>query len=718
MGLSLTNLGLSLIGLQLISRLSTFVLNQALIRLVSPESLGRSSVQFEVLINTILFLSRESIRINLSRSQDEFKSLMTDDENNSHGGDKELDCSEGPSKVDFNKAVKNFRKRRKQQILNISFLSIPLGFITSTVLFTTYYYYSDLKTLSNEPRSLISKLNVPEPSRLSGLYLFCLDRFDCLKASLFIYYVSSLIELMSEPAYLYLILIGRVDRRIRVEGLSLLTRTFLNFTIVFLGSYLSTPLKSFFKIRSLDSNLFDDDQFSLLAFSLGQLGFSLTLLIGLWFNVLEQSNRNNNKADNRRFDLVPQNLNVDGQNSLIKLENWLDYTELKLCFALFRQSILKQFLTEGDKMFIAKFCPIANQGGYALAMNYGSLVARIVFHPIEETSRLFFSKNLSNPSLILSSKEPELAKNKDIMIKSQEKEESSERSVQLLLNLIKFYNYLGLILISFGPPYIQLLLTILIGTRSDYLREGNLSTVVIVLKTYCFLLPLLGINGVLEGFCQSVSNQAQLDRMSKMMIFWCVAFIAAVRVFSSDYSRISLGVSSEVAIVLATVVNMICRIIFGWNFLVQFSKTSHRNYISPKNTQTIKSTKSNSTDDDKENYYREVGSKGIGFQKCLPSYIGSMSFLIFGYLTRLSESSYILINNDSNGHSEGEHAGDVSMSMISHVTNNKTFQFKHILIGFISFTLCFFITLLSERKNIEKVFKGSKGFMKIKNKND
>ncbi|KAI8460866.1 Rft protein-domain-containing protein [Phakopsora pachyrhizi] len=600
MGLSLTNLGLSLIGLQLISRLSTFVLNQALIRLVSPESLGRSSVQFEVLINTILFLSRESIRINLSRSQDEFK-------------------------------IKNFRKRRKQQILNISFLSIPLGFITSTVLFTTYYYYSDLKTLSNEPRT-----------------------------SLFIYYVSSLIELMSEPAYLYLILIGRVDRRIRVEGLSLLTRTFLNFTIVFLGSYLSTPLKSFFKIRSLDSNLFDDDQFSLLAFSLGQLGFSLTLLIGLWFNVLEQSNRNNNKADNRRFDLVPQNLNVDGQNSLIKLENWLDYTELKLCFALFRQSILKQFLTEGDKMFIAKFCPIANQGGYALAMNYGSLVARIVFHPIEETSRLFFSKNLSNPSLILSSKEPELAKNKDIMIKSQEKEESSERSVQLLLNLIKFYNYLGLILISFGPPYIQLLLTILIGTRSDYLREGNLSTVVIVLKTYCFLLPLLGINGVLEGFCQSVSNQAQLDRMSKMMIFWCVAFIAAVRVFSSDYSRISLGVSSEVAIVLATVVNMICRIIFGWNFLVQFFKT--------------------------------IGSKGIGFQKCLPSYIGSMSFLIFGYLTRLSESSYILINNDSNGHSEGEHAGDVSMSMISHVTNNKTFQFKHILIGFISFTLCFFIT--------------------------
>jgi oligosaccharide translocation protein RFT1 len=67
--------GLSLIGLQLISRLLTFVLNQTLVRVASPEALGTASIQFDVLINTVLFFSREGVRGGLSRTQDEFNRL-------------------------------------------------------------------------------------------------------------------------------------------------------------------------------------------------------------------------------------------------------------------------------------------------------------------------------------------------------------------------------------------------------------------------------------------------------------------------------------------------------------------------------------------------------------------------------------------------------------------------------------------------------------------
>ena len=57
----------SLIGLQLVSRLVTFVLNQGLVRLASPHAYGTATIQFELLMSTILFLSREGVRNSLLR---------------------------------------------------------------------------------------------------------------------------------------------------------------------------------------------------------------------------------------------------------------------------------------------------------------------------------------------------------------------------------------------------------------------------------------------------------------------------------------------------------------------------------------------------------------------------------------------------------------------------------------------------------------------------
>lgn len=52
----------SLVGLQLFARAFTFILNHALLRIASPESFGTASIQFELLLSTILFLSRQGIR--------------------------------------------------------------------------------------------------------------------------------------------------------------------------------------------------------------------------------------------------------------------------------------------------------------------------------------------------------------------------------------------------------------------------------------------------------------------------------------------------------------------------------------------------------------------------------------------------------------------------------------------------------------------------------
>lgn len=55
-------------GLQLFSRLFTFLLNQVMFRLASPQAYGTAAIHFELLMSTILFLSREGVRNAMLRS--------------------------------------------------------------------------------------------------------------------------------------------------------------------------------------------------------------------------------------------------------------------------------------------------------------------------------------------------------------------------------------------------------------------------------------------------------------------------------------------------------------------------------------------------------------------------------------------------------------------------------------------------------------------------
>ncbi|KAI7867439.1 Rft protein-domain-containing protein [Spinellus fusiger] len=59
----------SLVMLQLMSRMVTFVLHQIVLRYTTAETLGIASVQLELLLSTILFLSREGFRCALLRHE-------------------------------------------------------------------------------------------------------------------------------------------------------------------------------------------------------------------------------------------------------------------------------------------------------------------------------------------------------------------------------------------------------------------------------------------------------------------------------------------------------------------------------------------------------------------------------------------------------------------------------------------------------------------------
>jgi oligosaccharide translocation protein RFT1 len=55
---------------------------------------------------------------------------------------------------------------------------------------------------------------------------------------------------------------------------------------------------------------------------------------------------------------------------------YFDRTYLRLALSMTGQSLFKHLLTEGDKFLVSRFSPLRDQGGYALATNYGMTRAR------------------------------------------------------------------------------------------------------------------------------------------------------------------------------------------------------------------------------------------------------------------------------------------------------------------------------------------------------
>jgi oligosaccharide translocation protein RFT1 len=180
------------------------------------------------------------------------------------------------------------------------------------------------------------------------------------------------------------------------------------------------------------------------------------------------------------------------------------------------QSLVKHFLTEGDKMILTWFSPLHDQGGYALAVNYGqsssllgssrlkyrqindyyvgSLIARIVFQPIEETLRVFFSRILNNTS-----------KDKDPEVKMR----SVTQAANALRSLLSVQASLSLIFITFGSAYLPIFLPLFLP------QQYMATSAPRILAAWVWYIPVLALNGGLEAFLSSVASPKDLNKQSR-----------------------------------------------------------------------------------------------------------------------------------------------------------------------------------------------------------
>ncbi|KAL7784088.1 Rft domain-containing protein [Trichoderma ceciliae] len=447
------------------------------------------STQLEVYYLSILFFARESLRVAIQRQGIAGAAKTRDDVDVDGDGD-----GDGYEEEEDEAGAARIEG---QAVVNLGYLAVGLGSIVSVGLGWTYLASASATTL-HTPR---------------------------LVESLWLYGIAAMVELLSEPCFVLMQTRLQFGTRAAAESIA----TFLRCAVVF-GSAVWASQKS------LDIGV--------LPFALGQLSYGISLLLVY----LAPGYR---LALTTGFSLLPKRLT--SSKDVVFLLSYFYKPTVSLAGSMMTQSVVKHLLTQGDTFLISLFSNPEVQGVYALANNYGSLLARLLFQPVEESSRSYFSRLLSSPS-------PSNGQS------SSQPSTSVKEARQNLRTILRLYILLSALIVSIGPFAAPPLLSIVAGRHWAGSGAGQ------VLGTYCFYIPFMGLNGITEAFVASVASEAQVHRQSFWMGIFSAIFAASAFLFMSV---LPLGAEG---LVYANSINMLCRIIWSGAFIVDFFKSHGINF--------------------------------------------------------------------------------------------------------------------------------------------
>ena len=258
-----------------------------------------------------------------------------------------------------------------------------------------------------------------------------------------------------------------------------------------------------------------------------------------------------------------------------------------LAIANTRQSVIKHLLSEGDRIAVTRICPLQEQGGYAVALNYGeihrhsaedyahqtvgSLIARVLFQPLEETLKLHFSKN--PPA-------------------------TSPSAGPILTFVLHISSHLLLFLPSFLPPLLPPLLLVILPRQ--YLHTAAPR----VLGRYIlWYLPLMSLNGILEAFHTATATPHQVALQERWMLASSGTFVATLYLFLETAigetlaKRLDLAPppgarsdagGNELVLIAANCVGMVVRILYAaWHAYTTLGSKLEFGKLLPKSSTTL-----------------------------------------------------------------------------------------------------------------------------------
>ena len=204
------------------------------------------------------------------------------------------------------------------------------------------------------------------------------------------------------------------------------------------------------------------------------------------------------------------------------------------------QGVMKQLLTEGERylMTFLGLLTLSQQGIFDVVSNLGSLAARFIFRPIEESCYFFFTQQWKRG-----------------VGWEQQDLEQRDKVVQGLFRILRLMMLLGLIILAFGFSYSDLLLRLYGG--NNLAADGGTN----LLRAQCLLILFLSLNGVSECFARSVMSDAEITDFNKKLVFLSVSYLLLTWLLTS-----LLG---PVGLVLANCANMAIRIFFSLEIIKQ-----------------------------------------------------------------------------------------------------------------------------------------------------
>lgn len=436
---SLQNASFSIV-FQIFCRCITFGINAFIVRRVGRDVLGIMNVRLLLLESTLIFLSREAI-----------------------------------SRASLSSKTQEKNKSTWPQLINQIWITVPICIILAIPGVCVWIYF-----LSEVEEAYSTQY-----------------KFGCFAIA-----ISCIIEMCAEAP----VFIGQVfcfvKLKIVMDTLHILVRSVIFITVVLRNSNIA-----------------------IYAFGIAQFSSALTIIIGnYWFfhvyikklkqYRLDVAIRTNDKNKTMRIhEPYYENMDDFPFNSILEMtpgvmQNTGTYfnSDLKvLVWSFAKQGVLKQVLTEGEKyvMSLSPVLSFSEQATYDIVNNMGSLAARFIFRPIEDSSYFYFTQTIA----------------RDVALKEQNRNKVNETG-EVLSNICKAVTSIGLLAFVFGQSYAGTVLLLYGG--SDFVGDGLPET---LLQCHSLAIVLLAINGITEGYMFATNTSKQIDTYNYYMAIFSVTFL-------------------------------------------------------------------------------------------------------------------------------------------------------------------------------------------------
>jgi oligosaccharide translocation protein RFT1 len=457
----------------LVLRLVSFACSQWTLRVLDPETLGRASIQLDLIMTTVLFISREGFRLALMRGSGSSSNDVVVSSSETDDDDKKNAESSASARRSTTAEVANNNNNNNTAIWNVAWLSIPVSTLVSITALLCHLY-SNQKTSASSTR----------------------DDIDYWYAGI-LYCLACCIEGCAEPPVLHALRRLDITTKASAEGLATVGKT----------------------VTTVVALQYTGQDWPITAFGIAQLVYAIIYAVYLYSQTWSTLPGPDFFLRHRhRSSQVGTDADTTTTSTKVALDAKTCY--MTLVFTL--QGSFKHFLTEGDRILLAALAGSYDQGVYAMGSAYGGLAARVILQPIEENARLLWSR--------LAAQLAATEHDKTSTPTTSTTTSALASLEQTYTVLVKLVLYVGFVFSCLAVNYTTIILNLLAGQK-----WGSNAEATAVLSAFCVYTAFLAWNGCTEAFVYAtLSSGIDVGRLTLVhtligVIFATTAFVAVPR---------------------------------------------------------------------------------------------------------------------------------------------------------------------------------------------